>query len=41
MSTFYHIKEKIKMVDEEDEEARKSATYTLKSTRYSSERSPL
>ena len=34
MSTFYHIKEKIKMVDEEDEEARKSATYTLKSTRY-------
>jgi succinate dehydrogenase/fumarate reductase-like Fe-S protein len=33
MSTFYHIKQKIKLVDEEDEEARKSATYTLNSTR--------
>lgn len=32
MSTFYHIKEKIKLVDEEDEEAKKSSTYTLKST---------
>ena len=34
MSTFYHIKEKIKLVDEEDEEAKKSSTYTLKSTRF-------
>ena len=33
MSTFYHIKEKIKLVDEEDEEAQKSSTYNLKSTR--------
>lgn len=32
MSSFYHIKEKIKMVDEEEEEAKKSATYTLNST---------
>ena len=33
MSKFHHIREKLRMVDEEEEEARKSSTYTLKSTR--------
>lgn len=32
MSQYHHVKEKIKMVDEEDLQAQKSSTYTLKST---------